>query len=71
MPKIKTRNSAKSRVKITGAGKVLRKKIGTSHLKRKKSANAKHRDGNRKLPDEFKTRFKNMLHKHAKDVDAE
>ena len=36
MPKIKTHKGAKDRFKITGTGKIMRVKIGKSHLRRKK-----------------------------------
>ena len=36
MPKIKTHKGAKSRFHITGRGKIMRVKIGTCHLRRKK-----------------------------------
>ena len=37
MPKLKTHKGAKKRFKITGSGKILRVKIGKSHLRRRKS----------------------------------
>jgi len=36
MPKIKTHKGAKARFTITGTGKIMRVKIGKSHLRRKK-----------------------------------
>ncbi len=36
MPKIKTHKGAKARFHITGTGKIMRVKIGKSHLRRKK-----------------------------------
>jgi large subunit ribosomal protein L35 len=36
MPKIKTHKGAQSRFHITGSGKIMRAKIGKSHLRRKK-----------------------------------
>ena len=41
MPKMKTHKGAKSRFHITGSGKVLRTKGGKSHLRRRKSKQAK------------------------------
>ena len=41
MPKIKTHKGAKSRFHITGSGKILRMKIGKSHLRIRKSKRAK------------------------------
>jgi large subunit ribosomal protein L35 len=37
MPKIKTYKAAAKRFKYTGSGKLMRTKIGKSHLRRKKS----------------------------------
>ena len=36
MPKIKTHKGAQSRFHITGSGKIMRAKIGKSHLRRRK-----------------------------------
>jgi len=36
MPKIRTHKGAKARFHITGSGKIMRVKIGKSHLRRKK-----------------------------------
>ena len=36
MPKIKTHKGAKARLDITGTGKIMRIKIGKSHLRRNK-----------------------------------
>jgi large subunit ribosomal protein L35 len=41
MPKIKTHKGAKSRFHITGRGKIMRVKIGKSHLRRKKPKRVK------------------------------
>ncbi len=43
MPKQKTSRAAKKRFKITGAGKVLRRRAMKSHLLEKKSAKRKRR----------------------------
>ena len=37
MPKLKTHKATAKRFKITGRGKLRRRKPGTSHLRRKKS----------------------------------
>lgn len=37
MPKLKTHKAAQKRFKVTGKGKILRMKVGRSHLRRKKS----------------------------------
>ena len=41
MPKIKTHNGAQGRFHITGSGKIMRTKVGKSHLRRRKSKQAK------------------------------
>jgi large subunit ribosomal protein L35 len=41
MPKIKTYKSAAKRFKYTGSGKLMRTKIGKSHLRRKKPKRVK------------------------------
>jgi len=37
MPKIKTHKSTAKRFKVTGTGKLMRSKVGKSHLRRHKS----------------------------------
>ena len=41
MPKIKTHKVTQKRFKITGTGKILRTKIGKSHLRRTKPGRVK------------------------------
>ena len=41
MPKIKTHKGAQRRFHITGSGKVMRVKIGKSHLRRRKTRRSK------------------------------
>jgi len=41
MPKIKTHKGAQSRFHITGSGKIMRVKVGKSHLRRRKAKRAK------------------------------
>lgn len=41
MPKLKTHKGAKKRLHVTGSGKIMRVKIGKSHLRRKKQARTK------------------------------
>lgn len=41
MPKIKTHKSTAKRFKYTGSGKLMRTKIGKSHLRRNKSKRVK------------------------------
>ncbi len=38
MPKIKTHKSTAKRFRVTGKGKLVRTKIGKSHLRRKKAS---------------------------------
>jgi len=41
VPKLKTHKGAKRRLQVTGTGKILRKKQGASHLRRKKTKRTK------------------------------
>ena len=41
MPKLKTHKSAAKRFRITGTGKIMRSKQGTSHLRRNKAKRVK------------------------------
>jgi large subunit ribosomal protein L35 len=41
MPKIKTHKGTKSRFHITGSGKIMRTKVGKSHLRLNKAKRAK------------------------------
>lgn len=47
MPKMKTHKSTQRRFKVTGTGKLMRTKIGKSHLRRKKPSRT------RRLFDEY------------------
>ncbi len=42
MPKIKTHKGAQSRFSVTGTGKIMRRKGGSSHLRIAKSKRVKH-----------------------------
>jgi len=42
MPKIKTHKSTSKRFKYTGSGKLMRTKVGKSHLRRNKSKRVKN-----------------------------
>jgi large subunit ribosomal protein L20 len=42
MPKMKTHKSTSKRFKYTGSGKLMRTKIGKSHLRRKKNKRVKY-----------------------------
>ena len=41
MPKLKTRKSLTKRFRVTGTGKIMRAKIGKSHLRSKKAKRTK------------------------------
>jgi len=41
LPKLKTHKGAKRRLQVTGNGKIMRKRQGASHLRRKKSQRSK------------------------------
>ncbi len=41
MPKLKTHKTAAGRFKVTGTGKILRPKVGRSHLRRNKPKRVK------------------------------
>lgn len=43
MPKIKTRRSINKRIKVTGTGKLIRKRSGKSHILTKKRRKRKRR----------------------------
>ena len=45
MPKMKTHSGAKKRYKVTGTGKILRRKVNRNHILEKKSAKRKRRLG--------------------------
>lgn len=41
MPKLKTHKSAQRRFSMTGSGKIMRSKVGKSHLRRNKARRTK------------------------------
>lgn len=41
MPKLKTKSSVKRRFRVTGTGKIMRGRMGKSHLRRKKTKRTK------------------------------
>jgi large subunit ribosomal protein L35 len=43
MPKMKTHSGAKKRYKVTGSGKITRRKAGLNHILEKKSSKRKRR----------------------------
>jgi large subunit ribosomal protein L35 len=55
VPKLKTHKGAAKRLHVTGSGKIMRSKIGKSHLRRKKPARTKRL-------------YHGMLPLHASDV---
>ena len=62
MPKMKTHKGAMSRFHITGSGKILRTKVGKSHLRRKKPKRTKRLyDETIPLSASDKTRIKRLL----------
>ncbi|MCL4487887.1 MAG: 50S ribosomal protein L35 [Chloroflexi bacterium] len=61
MPKIKTHKATSKRFKVTATGKVMRTKIGKSHLRRRKSKRNK-RMFDRRIPVE--------LHENTKKIKA-
>jgi len=62
MPKLKTHKGARSRFHITGSGKIMRIKVGKSHLRRKKSKRVKRLfDAKLPLHASDKARIKRLL----------
>ncbi|MCK4723909.1 MAG: 50S ribosomal protein L35 [Dehalococcoidia bacterium] len=62
MPKLKTHKAASSRFHITGSGKIMRIKVGKSHLRRKKSKRIKRLfDAKLPLHPSDKARIKRLL----------
>ncbi|MEE8373168.1 MAG: 50S ribosomal protein L35 [Dehalococcoidia bacterium] len=62
MPKIKTHKGAKARFHITGTGKIMRVKIGKSHLRRKKPKRVRRLyDETMPLHPSARTRIRRML----------
>ena len=43
MPKMKTHSGAKKRYKVTGSGKITRRKVNKSHIREKKPSKRKRR----------------------------
>lgn len=62
MPKLKTHKGAKTRIKVTGTGKLMRTKGGKSHLRRRKPSRVKRLyDEMIPLSDSDKKRIKRLL----------
>ena len=51
MPKMKTNSSAKKRFKVTGSGKIMRKKAYKNHILTKKEKDRKRRLGRMTIVD--------------------
>ena len=65
MGKLKTKKTLRKRIKITPTGKLIKKQVGTGHLKEKWNAKKKYRKA-KKLAQKNKghiKKFKNMLGK--------
>ena len=62
MPKIKSHKGAQSRFHITGSGKIMRTKVGKSHLRLRKAKRAKRLyDAKLPLSPSDKARVKRLL----------
>jgi len=62
MPKLKTHKGAQRRFHITGSGKIMRVKIGKSHLRRRKTKRTKRLfDETIPISPSDKTRIKRLL----------
>ena len=62
MPKIKTHKGTQSRFHITGSGKIMRTKIGKSHLRRRKAKRTKRLyDAKLPISSSDKARVKRLL----------
>jgi len=68
MPKMKTKKTAAKRVKITKGGKIMRKKVRTSHLKSKWTTNRRQRKAGRSEVENIghKKIFQQLLNKYLK-----
>ena len=63
MPKLKTHKGTKKRVKVTGTGKIMRKKANASHMLTKKSRKRKRQlHGNSVITGADAKRLKNAIH---------
>ena len=62
MPKIKTHKGAQSRFHITGSGKIMRTKVGKSHLRLRKAKRTKRLyDSKLPLSPSDKARIKRLI----------
>jgi large subunit ribosomal protein L35 len=61
-PKLKTHKATASRIHVTGTGKLMRLKIGRSHLRRRKSSKVKRQYGAKLLVEGgFNKRIRKLL----------
>ncbi|MBI4091279.1 50S ribosomal protein L35 [candidate division WWE3 bacterium] len=68
MGKLKTRKTLAKRVKLTGSGKILRKKVTAKHLRVKLNSNRKHRSSQELVVNRtFSKKLKEMLPKVRHD----
>jgi large subunit ribosomal protein L35 len=62
MPKLKTHKGARRRFQVTGSGKIMRSKIGKSHLRRNKPSRVKRQyNGKIEVNPSFRTQVKHLL----------
>lgn len=62
MPKLKTHKGAQARFSITGSGKIMRTKIGKSHLRIHKPKRVKRVYGDKTvLSETYETKIKRLL----------
>ncbi|MBI2866498.1 MAG: 50S ribosomal protein L35 [Chloroflexi bacterium] len=62
MPKLKTHKGAARRLKVTGTGKLMRAKVGKSHLRRKKPARVRRQyDGMLPLAPSDRRRMQRLI----------
>lgn len=61
-PKLKTHKATASRIHVTGSGKLMRLKVGRSHLRRRKTAQAKRQFGGKLLVEgAYNQRIKKLI----------
>ncbi|THV41759.1 50S ribosomal protein L35 [Glycomyces buryatensis] len=62
MPKMKTHSGTKKRFKVTGSGKLMRRKAGKNHLMEHKSARSKRdKDGRTEVAKADQKQVKKLL----------
>lgn len=67
MPKMKTKQTLKKRIKVTSTGKVVKGQVQNGHLKVKRSSKRKHRKAKDAVQENkgHIKKFKRMLGKNA------